>query len=58
MLILLSGYYLGRGIPRQFLGPGMLFKQPEIKDLIAYLKFLADIERLRRFLPGFRHRNF
>ena len=32
------------GIPCQFLGPGMLFKQPEIKDLIAYLKFLADIE--------------
>jgi DNA helicase II / ATP-dependent DNA helicase PcrA len=31
-------------IPAQFLGPGMLFKQPEVKDLIAYLKFLADIE--------------
>lgn len=29
-------------IPYQFLGPGQLFKQPEIKDLIAYLKFLAD----------------
>lgn len=32
------------GIPYQFLGPGMLFKQPEIKDLIAYLKFLANID--------------
>lgn len=31
------------GIPVQFLGPGMLFKQAEVKDLIAYLKFLADI---------------
>lgn len=30
-------------IPYQFLGPGMLFKQPEIKDLIAYLKVLYDI---------------
>lgn len=32
------------GIPYQFLGPGMLFKQPEIKDLIAYLKILTDLE--------------
>lgn len=32
------------GIPYQFLGPGMLFKQPEIKELIAYLMFLANIE--------------
>ncbi len=29
-------------IPFQFLGPGMLFRQPEIKDLIAYLKVLYD----------------
>ncbi len=29
-------------IPYQFLGPGQLFRQSEIKDLIAYLKFLAD----------------
>ena len=36
---------LGRaGIPYQFLGPGMLFRQPEVKDLIAYLKILADFE--------------
>lgn len=34
---------LGRnGIPFQFLGPGRLFKQPEIIDLIAYLKVLYD----------------
>lgn len=32
------------GIPYRFLGPGMLFKQPEIKDLIAYLKVLYSIE--------------
>jgi len=29
-------------IPYQFLGPGQLFRQPEIKDLIAYLKLLQD----------------
>ena len=29
-------------IPFQFLGPGALFKQPEIKDLIAYFKVLCD----------------
>ncbi|MCL4382221.1 MAG: ATP-dependent helicase [Patescibacteria group bacterium] len=33
-----------KGIPYQFLGPGMLFKQNEIKDLIAYLKILTDFE--------------
>jgi len=32
------------GIPYQFLGPGTLFKQPEIKDLIAYLKLLINLE--------------
>lgn len=32
------------GIPYQFLGPGMLFKQPEVKDLIAYLKVLHNFE--------------
>ncbi len=31
------------GIPFQFLGPGTLFKQPEVKDLIAYLQVLADL---------------
>ncbi|HCS79368.1 TPA: hypothetical protein DIV55_06570 [Patescibacteria group bacterium] len=30
------------GIPYQFLGPGQLFRQPEIKDLIAYLQVLTD----------------
>jgi len=32
------------GIPYQFLGPGMLFRQPEVKDLIAYLKVLTNFE--------------
>lgn len=31
-------------IPFQFLGPGHLFQQPEIKDLIAYLRVLANFE--------------
>ncbi|MCR4263208.1 MAG: ATP-dependent helicase, partial [Candidatus Roizmanbacteria bacterium] len=31
-------------IPYQFLGPGMLFRQEEVKDLIAYLKVLNDFE--------------
>ena len=31
-------------IPVQFLGPGRLFQQPEIKDLIAYLHVLADFD--------------
>ncbi|MBI2034962.1 MAG: ATP-dependent helicase [Candidatus Levybacteria bacterium] len=31
-------------IPYQFLGPGHLFKQEEIKDLIAYLRVLANFE--------------
>jgi len=29
-------------IPYQFLGPGMLFQRPEVKNLIAYLKILYD----------------
>ncbi len=33
-----------KGIPHQFLGPNQLFKQPEVKDLIAYLKVLAAID--------------
>lgn len=32
-----------RGIPYQFLGPGSLFKQPEVKDLIAYISFLSNL---------------
>ena len=35
--------FIRNGIPYQFLGPGMLFKQPEVKDLIAYLKILSDL---------------
>jgi DNA helicase II / ATP-dependent DNA helicase PcrA len=31
------------GIPYQFLGPSQLFHQPEVKDLIAYLKFLNNL---------------
>ena len=31
------------GIPFQFLGPGYLFQQEEIKDLIAYLSFLTNL---------------
>lgn len=33
-----------QGIPHQFLGPGRLFKQPEIIDLVAYLKVLYNFE--------------
>lgn len=32
------------GIPYQFLGPGRLLRQPEVKDLIAYLKVLYNFE--------------
>lgn len=32
------------GIPFQFLGPGQLFRQPEIKELIAYLSVLQNFE--------------
>ncbi|MCA9392221.1 ATP-dependent helicase, partial [candidate division WWE3 bacterium] len=31
------------GIPFQFLGPGKLFRQNEVKDLIAYCKAITDI---------------
>ncbi|MBI4080896.1 MAG: ATP-dependent helicase [Candidatus Levybacteria bacterium] len=31
-------------VPYQFLGPGHLFQQEEIKDLIAYLRVLANFE--------------
>ena len=33
-----------QGIPYQFLGPGMLFKQKEVRDLVAYLKVLNNID--------------
>ncbi|MBI2267985.1 MAG: ATP-dependent helicase [Candidatus Blackburnbacteria bacterium] len=32
------------GLPYQFLGPGQLFRQPEVKELIAYLKVLYNFE--------------
>ena len=32
------------GIPFQFLGPGRLFRQPEIIDLISYLKVIYNFE--------------
>ncbi len=32
------------GIPYQFLGPSSLFKQPEVRDLMAYLKLLHNLE--------------
>ncbi len=32
------------GVPYQFLGPGRLFRQPEIIDLISYLKVLYNFE--------------
>lgn len=31
-----------KGIPYQFLGPGQLFRQPEVKNLISYLKVMND----------------
>lgn len=36
--------FIRNNIPYQLVGPGILFKQPEIKDLIAYLKILYDLE--------------
>jgi DNA helicase-2/ATP-dependent DNA helicase PcrA len=39
----ISSYLQRRQIPFQFLGPGQLFQQEEIKDLIAYLKVLSDL---------------
>ncbi len=36
--------FIKNNLPFQFLGTGYLFKQPEIKDLIAYLKVLYNLE--------------
>lgn len=36
--------FIRSNIPYQFLGPGRLFHQEEIKDLIAYLKVLYNFE--------------
>lgn len=35
---------LRHDIPYQFLGPGQLFRQPEVRDLIAYLQVLHNFE--------------
>lgn len=36
--------FLRQSVPFQFLGPGQLFRQPEVKDLIAYLQVLENFE--------------
>lgn len=36
--------FMRHAIPYQFLGPGQLFRQPEIKDLISYLNVLHNFE--------------
>ncbi len=35
---------INSGIPYQFWGPAMLFRQPEVKDLISYLNVLVNLE--------------
>ncbi len=35
---------LRQGVPYQFLGPGTLFKQSEVRDLIAYLKVITNLD--------------
>lgn len=40
---LITGALSRHKIPYQFLGPGYLFQQEEIKDLIAYLIFLTNL---------------
>lgn len=36
-------------IPHQFLGPAKLFQQPEVKELISYLKVLYNLENWSAF---------
>ncbi len=36
--------FIRQGIPFQFLGPGKLLRQEEVKDLIAYLKVIYNFE--------------
>ncbi len=31
------------GVPYQFLGPGQLYNQPEVRDLLAYFRVLVDL---------------
>ncbi len=40
---------LKKGIPFQLPGPGMLLRQPEVKELIAYLEVLYDINNSAAF---------
>ncbi|MCL5435355.1 MAG: ATP-dependent helicase [Patescibacteria group bacterium] len=40
---MITGALQRHRIPYQFLGPGYLFQQEEIKDLIAYLTFLTNL---------------
>lgn len=50
---------LGRaGIPHQFLGPGRLFKQPEVIDLISYLRVLYNFEDSVSFYRVLSHDYF
>ena len=50
---------LGRlGIPYQFLGPARLFKQPEVIDLICYLKVLSNPDDSISFLRILTHDYF
>lgn len=36
--------FVRHDIPYQFLGPGQLFRQPEVRDLIAYLEVIHNFE--------------
>ncbi len=40
---LITTAFIRHKIPYQFLGPGYLFQQAEVKDLISYLFFLANL---------------
>lgn len=46
------------GLPFQFLGPGRLFQQEEVKDLIAYLKVLDNFEDSLSFYRVLSHSTF
>lgn len=41
--------FLRNGVPFQFLGPGRLFKQPEIIELLSYLRVLYNFEDSQAF---------
>jgi DNA helicase-2/ATP-dependent DNA helicase PcrA len=46
------------GVPYQFLGPGKLFRQPEIIDLVSYLKVLYNFEDSISFYRILSHEHF